>query len=229
MNYAYRAGSASPLAGVTALIFDLDGTLIDSVRGISISLKAAFKVASREMPADNLRSVLGPPIAIIARKLEPSLTDDEVAIIEREYRADYDVNGWRVTSAFEGVVEGLRRLREAGLRLFVLTNKPWIPTEKTLEYLGINAVFEAVLTRDARLPRFTSKTEMLAELIRVYGLETTASAMLGDTDEDREAARNNEMRFVHMTYGYGRGVEADIRADRFQAIEEMLTRGNKEE
>ena len=167
--------------------------------------------------------MVGPPINVIARRLEPSLTDAEVSIIEKEYRADYDANGWRATSAFEGVLEGLTRLREAGLRLFMLTNKPRIPTEKILEHLGINATVEAVLTRDTRMPKYTGKTEMLADLIRIHGLDAAASAMVGDTHEDYEAARGNGIRFIYVTYGYGSVLETDLRVERFLAIEDLLT------
>jgi phosphoglycolate phosphatase len=78
---------------IKALIFDLDGTLIDSMAGIGSALKTAFQAAGRTMPGVDLRRVIGPPITIIARSIEPLLTDAEAAIIERSYRANYDRDG----------------------------------------------------------------------------------------------------------------------------------------
>jgi phosphoglycolate phosphatase len=173
--------------------------------------------------------VVGPPISIIARRLEPSLTADEVIVIEKEFRADYDANGWRGAIPFDGVVEGLIRLGRAGLRLFVVTNKPRIPTEKMLENFGLNAVFEVVLTRDMRIPKYASKTEMLAELIMNQGIDAAFSAMVGDTHEDQEAARCNGVRFIYVTYGYGSVLETDIQVEKFQAIEELLGQGDMEQ
>ncbi len=229
MNNAELIRKARPLDGVRALVFDLDGTLVDSAIGISASLSSAFKAAGREMPLGDLAKVVGPPINVIALRLEPSLTPDEVTVIEKEYRAEYDANGWRSTTAFAGVVEGLMRLRRTGLRLFVVTNKPRIPTQKMLEHLGIRVAFEAVLTRDTRIPKYANKTEMLAELMRNYGLEAEITAMVGDTSEDQEAARDNGVRFVHVTYGYGCVLETDLQVKQFQALEDMLSRGNKEQ
>jgi phosphoglycolate phosphatase len=157
------------------------------------------------------------------------LTAEEVKAIEKEYRADYDKNGWHATVAFDGVVEGLLRLHRSGLRLFVVTNKPMMPTGKILEHFGVNAAFEAVLTRDSRTPKYASKIEMLAELIKNHGIEAASSAMVGDTSEDQEAARHNGVRFVYVTYGYGSILETDLQIDKFQAIEELLGQGDREQ
>jgi phosphoglycolate phosphatase len=214
------------LAGVRALIFDLDGTLIDSSPGIAASLNAAFEAVGRHLPTVEIRRIIGPPINVMARKIEPSLTDSEVAAIEQKYRTEYDTEGWRETVPYEGVLESLLRLNEAGLRLFVVTNKPKIPARKILGHLGMSPVFEAVFTRDTRTPMYTSKTEMLAGLIANHRLEAATSAMVGDTQEDQEAAVGNGLQFIHATYGYGIVPEAKLAAVRFEEIEYMFCPGD---
>jgi hypothetical protein len=62
--------------GANNLVFDLNGTLIDSVPGIETSLETAFLRARCEMPPTDLRAAMGPPIGIIVRRLEPTLTDE---------------------------------------------------------------------------------------------------------------------------------------------------------
>jgi len=215
---------AASLAGFQALVFDLDGTLIDSAPGISASLKAAFNSAGRSMPGAEVRSVIGPPIGVIARKIDPTLTDAEVKLIEQEYRSSYDSEGWRETVAFDGVVETLSRLHAAGWRLFVVTNKPSVPTGKILALLKIESALEAVFSRDSRTPRYASKTEMLADLMAIHKLEPGSTAMVGDTQEDGEAALANRLQFVHVSYGYGTVSDAAMRANRFQDIEDMCRR-----
>jgi len=208
--------------GINSLVYDLDGTLVNSSPGIANSLEIAFAAVGRKLPSVNIRNVIGPPINIIARMIDPSLNDDEVRVIEREYRADYDVNGWRATVAFKGVLGGLQRQRNAGMRLFVVTNKPRIPTEHILINLGMDRFFEGVLTRDMRFPKYASKVEMLAELMMRYQFEPLSALMIGDTREDQEAAQANGIRFIYMTYGYGCVPEAILRAGTFRAIEEIL-------
>jgi phosphoglycolate phosphatase len=193
-------------AALTSIVFDLDGTLIDSAPGIAASLAHAFLAADRsfaEPSVDAVRKAIGPPIRVIARRIEPSLTDAELTRIEPAYRAHYDTRGWRQTLLYEDVAERLATLRSQGLRLFIVTNKPHFPTHSILNHLHIGALFDATLSRDSQSPVFTNKSAMLSTLLKTNILNPAATLMVGDTSEDQEAAHSNEMRFLHVTYGYG--------------------------
>ena len=200
-----------PCLGTTveAFIFDLDGTLIDSIPGIGSSLAAAFQSIGRVMPVADLRRAIGPQVRIISRRLEPGLTDDETLAIERVYRSLYDTSGWLESSIFEGVTETLGKLQAAGFRLFIATNKPILPTRNTLAHLGMTALFEGIVTRDSSSPHFASKAAMLAHLIATHSLRPAATVMVGDTVEDHEAAEANAVPFVFAEYGYGDFPEAE--------------------
>jgi phosphoglycolate phosphatase len=193
----------SSFAQINALVFDLDGTLIDSTPGISSALRRAFQSAGRTMPAVDLARVIGPPITVIARRIDPLLSDTEVVNIERSYRAIYDSVGWRDTLAYPSVIDTLGVLHRHGLRLFIVTNKPLLPTSAILEHLGLSNLFVEVLTRDSRSPRYSSKTEMLGDLLSRQSLQAGATLMIGDTGEDQDAAHANNLEFLHATYGYG--------------------------
>lgn len=205
---------------LSALIFDLDGTLIDSTAGIGAALAAAFQAAGRSMSRADLRSLIGPPISVIARRLEPSLSDSEVATIESSYRSFYDHEGWRTTVAFPGVADTLHELHRRGMRLFVVTNKPLVPTSKILTHLGLSGLFIEALTRDTGVPHYASKVEMLADLILRQRLNAESSLMIGDTIEDQLAAHDNGLRFLHVTYGYG---SVPVATDRIHSFSEMLS------
>jgi phosphoglycolate phosphatase len=188
---------------INALVFDLDGTLIDSVPGIGSALRTAFQSVGRTMPEVDLRRVIGPPITAIARRIEPLLSDTEIAGIERSYRAAYDRDGWRDTLAYPAVADTLRVLHRHDLRLFIITNKPLVPTSNILAHLGLDDLFVEALTRDSRSPHYTSKAEMLADLLSRQRLQPCTTLMIGDTNEDQEAAHINGLSFLHATYGYG--------------------------
>jgi phosphoglycolate phosphatase len=211
------------LHGTSAIVFDLDGTLIDSSAGIIASLTAAFEATGRQTPSTNLRNVVGPPIRIIVRNVDPSLSDAEIVAIAGEFRTHYDTIGWRRTVAFEGVVEGLQRLQRAGILLFIVTNKPQKPTVQILELLGLSRVFEGVFSRDNTTPPYASKSAMLADLIAMHGLKATDTAMAGDTAEDEEAAKSNGAHFIHAAYGYGEVTDAEFSIGSFRELEEMLS------
>jgi phosphoglycolate phosphatase len=196
-----------------AILFDLDGTLIDSVPGIAAALAEAFTAAGRTMPAADIRRVIGPPIRRIALGVDPTLTGAELDLIEPAYRALYDGSAWRETILFPTVADTLKTLHSRGHRLFVVTNKPRIPTMQILSHLGLLELFEEILTRDSATPHYPSKAAMLADLVarRVKPASLPASAssdrtwtlMVGDTAEDLEAAEANHLPFAFATYGYG--------------------------
>jgi phosphoglycolate phosphatase len=208
---------------ITSVIFDLDGTLIDSCPGIQSALSVAFRAAGRVMPATEMKSVIGPPIRAIATRVEPSLNEEELAQIERTYRAVYDSNGWRETVAFPDVVPVLRSLREATMRLFIVTNKPMIPSRNIVEHLGLQSMIERVLTRDSRTPAYANKADMVRELVHTYSLVPETSVMVGDTVEDQEAAASSQLAYIHAAYGYGTVTQAHALITSFAELTRALT------
>ena len=188
---------------VQSLFFDLDGTLIDSCPGIAAALTLAFRAAGRTMPPADIRAVVGPPIRIIAKAIDPTLTADELTQIERVYRAEYDSAGWRDTVLFSGVIPLLQELAAAGVRLFLITNKPRIPTSQILNHFSMVEIFNDIVTRDSRTPVYSGKAEMVAEMLTRHSLVPESSILIGDTSEDQEAATVNHLEFIHATYGYG--------------------------
>jgi phosphoglycolate phosphatase len=208
-------------AAPKTLVFDLDGTLVDSSPGIATSLAMAFQAVGRVMPTADFRKAIGPPLRGIARRVEPTITDAELDIIEPLYRTDYDSRGWRDTVIFDGVVKTLTELQSYGIRFFIVTNKPVLPTRQILEQFELQQFFEEVLSRDSRSPAFASKAEMLASLIERYDLSPESTLMVGDTIEDLETAHANHVPFLYVTYGFGT-VESPDSIDRFPALATLL-------
>jgi phosphoglycolate phosphatase len=216
--------SAELKSKITSLVFDLDGTLIDSSPGIESSLAAAFATVGRIFPRVDIRQAIGPPIRIIARRIEPSLTDAELDGIEPSYRSHYDTEGWRQTVLFDGVTDTLRSLHALGLRLFIVTNKPRIPTDNILNHLQLHSLFSDTFTRDSRPPAFTSKSEMLAALMQQHQLASASTLMIGDTSEDQEAAHANRLQFLYVTYGYGAVDSSPLQITNFPDLITLLDR-----
>jgi phosphoglycolate phosphatase len=212
------------LIRIRSLIFDLDGTLIDSCPGIQSSLAVAFRAAGRVMPEIDVRTVIGPPIRVIAARIEPTLSEPELTQIEQTYRSVYDTEGWRETLAFPDVIPVLQSLHAEGVRLFIVTNKPRIPSRKILEHLKLDSMFAAVLTRDSRTPGYSSKAEMVREIVQSHSLTPEASALVGDTVEDEEGARASHLAYIHATYGYGTMNQAHASITTFAELTRALTR-----
>jgi phosphoglycolate phosphatase len=184
------------------LLFDLDGTLLDSLPGIAFSVQEACRMVGLPEPKINLRSLLGPPIrTILSRAVatdDPALMDQ----LEQAFRTSYDNEGWRKTSCFDGARATLGVMKAGGHWLFVVSNKPRLISLKILEREGLLPLFERIYTRDSLSPPRT-KQEMLHEFLSEYGVSSSNCLMVGDTMEDAAAAAAAGMGFVYMTHGYG--------------------------
>ena len=182
-------------------IFDLDGTLVDSLPGITAAVNSALPPAAGRLT--DVRPYIGPPVRIILKALTHTACERDLDEMERKFRESYDSDAWHKTVAFAGARELLECLREAQKRIFLVTNKPSQPTAKILEALRLRPYFEDVLTPDSRTPPFSAKEQMLRELVRRYDLQTGQCLMIGDTADDLAAAAALQMEAVFVAHGYG--------------------------
>ena len=184
-----------------AVIFDLDGTLVDALPGIEFSVAYSFaeaKLAPRKL---ELGPLIGPPIRQIFAQLMPEANEQQLSKLESAFRTSYDSAGWRKTVPCENAAAALTELKRAGVQLYVATNKPALPTGQILKALGILDVFQQVLCRDSIAPGFVSKAEMLRTLIEEHKLEPAQSLYVGDTYDDYLAAQEAGIPVALVQYG----------------------------
>ena len=211
-----------------AMLFDLDGTLLDSLPGIEYSARAAFAACGLAMGEVELRALIGPPIRTILARAAVADADggpgeEQLDRLVQAFRVSYDSEGWKMTPHYAGAAELLRKLRGKGKRLFVVSNKPRHISLKILESGGTLELFEEIVTRDSRRPAYSGKREMMSSLMERHGIEPQDCLMVGDTMEDAEAASATGMMFCLMTHGYGNVpvdsvVPVAFRFDRFSEL-----------
>lgn len=187
----------------SAVLFDLDGTLVDSLPGIQFSVDCSLAECNMPPRDRELRSLIGPPIRGIFSQLLPQADEDQLSKLERAFRSSYDSGGWRKTVMHAEAVETLTRLKAAGLPLFLITNKPVGPTRQILEQFSLSDLFTDVLCRDSRTPPFRSKAEMLQQITAAHQLEPAACLYVGDTSEDYRAATEAGIPVAIVAHGYG--------------------------
>jgi len=185
------------------VIFDLDGTLVDSLPGIEASTRHAMRAAGVDLPLPPMRDLVGPPIATMLARLWPDLEPSRLDHVLREFRRHYDSEGCLAAEPYPGVAEALPALRDAGTRLFLLTNKPLMPTQKILAHHGLRGCFLDVMTPDAVQPPFTQKHAGAAVLVQRHGLQAGSTLLAGDGMDDLEAAAVHGFAFISADYGYG--------------------------
>ncbi len=215
-----------------SVIFDLDGTLIDSVpdlcREISLFLN---KHGRRALTESETVSIIGNGAAMMLRGAY-ELTGEAVGESEmpalldawvRQY-ADAEMS---LTYAFPRVPETLERLKTDGFKLAVCTNKPHEPTLAILKKLDLEKYFDVVLDADA-LPVRKPRPEPLWEAVKRMGGTNDSAVMVGDSEADAEAARNAGFPVVLLTYGYSHvpfdEIKPDALIDDFGELPDVLAR-----
>lgn len=194
------------------VLFDLDGTLIDSAPAIVTSFRDAFARAGVTPVMSIDDSIIGPPLIETLELLSGSAEPDLIAALAEHFKASYDSTGLLQTAAYDGVDEMLRGLRAAGLSLSVATNKRILPTRLIIEHLGWSALFDHVYALDLFKPRLANKAEMIRRLLADKGIPLASAVYVGDRSEDGESADANALPFIATTWGYGSLVAGEMAA-----------------
>jgi phosphoglycolate phosphatase len=192
------------------ILFDLDGTLIDSAPAILASFRDAFARAGIAPVVAIDDSIVGPPLVETLQLLAGST---DAALIDRladGFKASYDTEGYKATAPYAGVGEMLAGLKAAGLRLAIATNKRIHPTRLILEHLGWLGHFEHIYALDLFSPRLPHKAAMIQRLLADHAIPTATSIYIGDRSEDGESADANRLPFLAATWGYGSIAPAEM-------------------
>jgi phosphoglycolate phosphatase len=185
------------------LIFDLDGTLVDSRPGIQASLEQAVRQVFPKINTHALDFTIGPQIRDIIHNTLGQLTELEMSALESAFRASYDSEGWKNTQIYPGVYETLVALVKRVKNLYIITNKPQLPTSRLLAQVGLTKYFCDVLSPDSRQPKFANKAAILRFLLKKHSIPVEYACYVGDSEEDLVAAQICGISFIGIEYGYG--------------------------
>ena len=210
------------------VIFDLDGTLTQSEEGIFKSIEFTLSCMNRKIPSRcELRRFIGPPLYTSFRDLL-GMSALEAEEAQRIYRSRYQREGWRENCVYSGIPRLLRTLKRNGMRAYVATGKPQESSEQICKYFGITPYLSGIIGPDDG-EHSPDKAVMLSEILHVSGKN---SVMIGDRKFDVEAAIQNGIPCIGVTYGYGsieelKNAGATILADSPRELQRILL-GNGE-
>ncbi|MFS8099528.1 HAD-IA family hydrolase [Lentzea alba] len=202
------------------VVFDLDGTVVDTVSGITHAVNTALRARGlTELVDDETRQYVGlGGQALVSAALEKSGASLDLATeVQEAYLTAYAADPGHLAAAYPGAEELLKRLRARGVRLALCTNKSGRITGGMLAALGLDEAFDAVVSGD-ELPYRKPDPRHLLDSVRLAG--GTAALMVGDSISDVRAARAAGAPVVCVSFGYGiQGLEPDSWIDAFDDFE----------
>jgi phosphoglycolate phosphatase len=185
------------------LIFDLDGTLVDSLQGLAASLNHALTVCGLPVhPPETIRGFVGNGARILVQRAAPA--DADAALlqqIEKAFIADYELTWPGGTTPYDGIVGLLESLQTRGYPLAVLSNKPHPFTVAIVARLFPTIHFPAVLGQRAGIPHKPDPAGAL-EIAGSLLLPAANCIVIGDSTMDIETAGNAGMRAIAVTWGF---------------------------
>lgn len=186
------------------VIFDLDGTLLDTLADLAGAMNGALRVLGyKEHPTSAYRRFVGDGVDVLARRALPADCRDEETVgrcveqMRRVYAVDWAVH----TKPYKGIATTLDALAAARVPTAVLSNKPHDMTVKIVEALLGDWTFERVDGARAGIPKKPDPTGALATC-RAMGLEPDEVAYVGDTDTDMKTAIAAGMYSVGALWGF---------------------------
>jgi len=212
----------------SAVIFDLDGTLIDSAGDLQTAVSRMLEeVGSAPLSPVEFRGMFGDGAgALIARVLaaRPGGLTDHAGALKR-FLEHYEADLTTLTRPYPGVQETLATLHGRGLKLAVCTNKPTGLTRTILQRLRLERYFARVVGADC-LPFRKPDPRALLEALTTLQIPPASSVLVGDSEVDAATAKAASVPFVLMTYGYHRGpvgeIPCVIALDRFEQLARFL-------
>ena len=185
-----------------AIIFDFDGTLVDSKKAIYECFQKITKhiAPERESYAKNL--LIGPPLRDTASEILGPEHQDLLDEFVQSFITMHDEQVIGHTRPYPDVIKVLEKLHSKNIPMAVATNKRLAPTQKLIDHFGWNEYFSSIECSDSQ-PEMRNKDAMIQDIINQNQI-FQGSYFVGDTVNDGLSANINQLPFIKACYGYGK-------------------------
>lgn len=219
------------MTAFSALIFDLDGTLIDSAPDLHGAAQRLLKpLERRDLSVEEVSLMIGDGVPkLVERCFEATgevPPEAEFQAHVSTFIADYEPRSAELTKAFPGAIDALKRLKAAGFKMSICTNKPYGATMQILQKLDLAPHFDAVIGGDTLPGIKKPDPRHLQAALDAMGASIGNTAMIGDNSNDVKAAHALGIPAVLLSHGYTKipvleiGAEAVI--DTFDELDATL-------
>ena len=184
------------------IIFDLDGTLVDSSKGIIETFKYILKENQINPIIKIENSLIGPPL-IDALRIITGIEDPNILKrLGENFKTRYDSVGYLKTNFYDEVPKLLEKLYFDGHTLYIATNKREFAAKKIVHYFEWEKYFKNIFSLDSFNPNLRNKEDLIRNIILQENIESKECYFIGDRLSDQAAARNNYIDFYLADWGY---------------------------
>lgn len=216
---------------IKAVLFDFDGTIADSSEGImNCALKTVetLGINTSIYTKEYLKRFIGPPLRDCFR-LTFNIEEERIEYCVKKYRELYNSSGMFQMSVYDGIVPLLEELRKRNIKTAVATNKMEELAIRCVDNLSLTPLFDTVSgpVKDGAI----TKAEVIMNAIKRLGIEKDEVLMVGDTTNDEKGAKESDVRFLAVSWGFGFSKETtgfDIVHRPSDILEFVLEINNKE-
>jgi phosphoglycolate phosphatase len=192
------------------VLFDLDGTLVDTAPDLHAALIHCFKKQGLQaVDLSTVRSAIGHGAKAMIRKtaeeLRHTLTEPQLDEMFDVFIQYYRANICLLSRPFEGITETLDFCKGMGWRLAVCTNKTQVLADQLLSELQLDSYFDAIVGADSVSEKKPSARHITETISKSGSNPDVRAILVGDSSTDAKAARAANIPFVLMTYGYPDG------------------------
>jgi phosphoglycolate phosphatase len=182
-------------------VFDMDGTILDTLRDLMDALNYALRLSGRpERTLDEVRSFVGNGIVMLIRRAAPDAGDEAFEKLHSDFREWYAPHCADRTAPYEGVPEAVAALREAGVRTAVVSNKSE-PEVKALCERFFPGLFEAQIGVTAGSKPKPAPDSVFAAL-KALGADASEAVYIGDSEVDMQTAANAGLPAIAVAWGF---------------------------
>lgn len=186
---------------INSILFDLDGTLLDTTRGVICAVRETMKEYNFSIPNDNiLKSFVGPPMQLSFERYYKIEKNNALAVANR-FREIYRENFLYMADLYPNTINVLKALKEEGYSISVATNKSHENAMMILKYFHISDYCSSMMGSD--LNGIMKKADIINECIKEEGTHKENVVYVGDSEYDLIGANEAGVTFIGVTYGFG--------------------------
>ncbi len=213
-----------------AILFDLDGTLIDSTKGIIESFNHAFSSFNEQEPkAEDICSLIGHPLEVMFSRL--GAKEDRLDEYIKRYKENYQKISIQTTKLLPQAKEAIE-LASSLAPIAVVTTKTALYSKQILEHFKVLKHFSAVVGREDVTHPKPDAEPILAALKRLDVAPSKEVYMIGDTPMDLQSAKNSKINAIGLSSGYGKKedllpYETELKDNAYEAVHFLKNKWNK--